>query len=292
MWQEYLFPEDIREAVSILRDGQGSARVIAGGTDLILDIEYGKHEIEKLVDLSGINELNQITEENGMIKIGANVTCAQVAASELIQEKAPALSQGARKLGSKQIRNIATVAGNVVRAQPAADTAVPLVALDALVEVASSGSMRTMRVIDSYSDRFAKSNIDSTAEVLTCIMVPVAGVGEGSAYVRLDKRKALSLPILNVACKVSLDGDTIKAATIAMGPVGPGPQRATDAESALEGKKVSLETVKAAAALAINQCDPRDSLVRGSRKYRMAVIGTLVERAITQAIECAGAEPK
>lgn len=289
MWQEYLFPENISEAVSILDAGKGSARVIAGGTDLILDLENGRHEIEKLVDLSNIKALSRITEENGMIKIGANVTCSQVAASELIQKKAPALSQGARRLGSRQIRNIATIAGNVVRAQPAADTAIPLVALEAEAVVASAGTSRAIPVLESYGDSFAESTIDSTLEILTFFNVPIQGPEEGSAYIRLDKRKALSLPILNLACKVSLDGETITAASIAMGPVGPGPQRAADAEKRLVGSTVSDETIRAASQQVINQCDPRDSLVRGSRKYRMAVVGTLAERVIKQAVDCARA---
>lgn len=289
MWQEYLFPDNIEAAVSILDSRNGMARIVAGGTDLMLDIENGRHEVKTLVDLSKIKELSQITEENGSIKIGANVTCTQIVNSDLVQQKAPALAQGARKLGSRPIRNVATIAGNVVRAQPAADTAVPLVALGTKVEIVSAKGARTIEILDAYGDSFAKSNIDSTSEILTFFYVPVQQTEEGSAYVRLDKRKALSLPILNVACKISLAGDTIKGASIAMGPVGPGPQRATDAEAKLTDSNISPDSIKAAAQLAINQCDPRDSLVRGSRKYRMAVINKLAERAITQAIACAKA---
>ena len=289
MWQEYLFPENIEEAISILNGSNGMARIIAGGTDLMLDLEGGRHEVEKLVDLSKIKELSQITEENGMIKIGANVTCSQVVNSELVRQKAPALAQGARKLGSKQIRNVATIAGNVVRAQPAADTAVPLAALEAKLEVVSAEGARTMDILDAYGDSFATSNIISTSEVLTFLYVPVQEAREGSAYVRLEKRKALALPILNIACKVSLSGDTIKSASISMGPVGPGPQRAVDAENRLVGSNISPDSIKTAAQLATNQCDPRDSVVRGSKKYRMAVINKLAERAITQAVASAKA---
>ena len=289
MWQEYIFPENIEEAVSILNSSKGTARIIAGGTDLMLDLKAGRHEVLKLVDLSKIKELGKIIEENGMIKIGANVTCSQIVNSDLIQRKALALAQGARKLGSKQIRNMATIAGNVVRAQPAADTAVPLAALGAKLEIVSADGTRTMDILDAYGDSLAKSNINSTSEVLTFLYVPVQEAREGSAYVRLDKRKALALPILNIACKVSLSGDTIKAISIAMGPVGPGPQRAVDAENKLTGNTISQDSIKTAAQLVINQCDPRDSAVRGSRKYRMAVINTLAERTITQAVACAKA---
>lgn len=290
MWQAYVFPDTIEEAVSVLNSSNGMARIIAGGTDLMLDIRGERHVVEKLVDLANIKELGRITQENGDIRIGANVTCTQIANSKLIQEKAPALCQGARKLGSKQIRNIATIAGNIVRAQPAADTAVPLVALGAKVEVVSAGGTRAIDILDAYGDGFAKSTIDSTSEILTFITVPAQKAGEGSAYVRLDKRKALSLPILNIACKIILiAGDTIKAASIAMGPVGPGPQRAFDAENGLSGSAISEENIRAAANLVVNQCDPRDSLVRGSRSYRMAVIGTLAQRSITEAVACAKA---
>ncbi|MBF0528389.1 MAG: FAD binding domain-containing protein [Deltaproteobacteria bacterium] len=289
MWQAYKFPDTIKDAVSVLNSGQGMARIIAGGTDLMLDIQRGRHAVETLVDLANIKELGRITEENGEIKIGANVTCTQIVNSKLIQEKAPALCQGARKLGSKQIRNIATIAGNIVRAQPAADTAVPLVALGAKLELASADGTRTIDILDAYGDGFAKSTIDSTSEILTFITFPTRKAGEGSSYVRLDKRKALSLPILNIACKVVLTGETIKAASIAMGPVGPGPQRAFDAENRLSGSTISEENTRAAAQLVINQCDPRDSLVRGSRSYRLAVIGALARRAITEAVACAKA---
>ena len=289
MWQAYLCPDTIKEAISVLNSSNGMARIIAGGTDLMLDIQGGRHVVEQLVDLGKIKELGRITEENGDIRIGANVTCTQIVNSKLIREKAPALHQGARRLGSKQIRNIATIAGNIVRAQPAADTAVPLVALGAKVEVVSAGGSRIIDILDAYGNGFATSTIDSTSEIVTFITVPAHEAGEGSSYVRLDKRKALSLPILNIACKVILTKETIEAASIAMGPVGPGPQRAFDAENRLSGSTISEENIREGAKLVVNQCDPRNSLVRGSRHYRLAVIGTLAQRAITEAIACAKA---
>ncbi len=287
MWKEYLFPDDITEALTILNDSKGAARIIAGGTDLILDIEKGRHQVEKLVDLSRIEELSTIAEIDGMLSIGANVTCSQVANSELIREKAPALAEGAHKLGSKQIRNVATLAGNIVRAQPAADTAIPFVALDAKVEVISMNGVRTIDVLDAYGDGFAKSTIDGSSEILTRFLVPSRKDGEGSAYLRHDKRNTLSLPILNIACNLGLVDNVIHKAIIAMGPVGPGPQRAVDAEKRLIGSAPDSENITAAAELVINQCDPRDSLVRGSRKYRLAVVSVLAKRVINEALASA-----
>ncbi len=287
MWKEYLFPNDITEALTILSDSGGLARIIAGGTDLILDLERGRHQVERLVDLSKIRELSDITEVDGMLSIGANVTCSQVANSRLVWEKAPALADGAHKLGSKQIRNVATLAGNVVRAQPAADTAIPLVALDARAEVVSQGGVRTIDVLDAYGDGFAKSTVDSSSEILTRFLVPSRKAGEGSAYVRHDKRNTLSLPILNIACSLGLTDNVIQKAMIAMGPVGPGPRRAVDAEKRLIGSTPDSENITAAAELVINQCDPRDSLVRGSRKYRLAVVSVLAKRVIGEALASA-----
>ena len=138
-----------------------------------------------------------------MIKIGANVTCSQIVYSELVRQKAPALAKGARKLGSKQIRNMATIAGNVVRAQPAADTAVPLTALGAKLEIVSADGARTMDILDAYGDSLAKSNINRTSEVLTFLYVPVQEAREEDTIASDTRHGA----VLHVKLGARMDGN-------------------------------------------------------------------------------------
>lgn len=283
MVQEYLFPNTVSEALSILSTNKGTARIIAGGTDLMLELQTGKHSCEKLVDLGNIAELKNISEEDGWIRIGASVTCDQVAHSPLVREKAPALAEAARRVGSHQIRNVATVAGNVVTGNPGADTAVPLVALGAKAEVVTQEGVQIMEVKDMYAG-ICLSRIDSCCQIVTKIMVPAHGAGEGSSYIRLEQRKALSLPMLNVSCRVSLDGDAVRDVHVVMAPVGPGPQHATETEDKLRGESLTPELVAEAAKLAVNQANPRSSAVRGSREYRLAVLPVLVERAVNEAV--------
>lgn len=283
MIQDYLFPKDVSEAMQMLRDNQGDARIIAGGTDLVIDLEEKRCSAQCVVDITRIEELSRIEESEGMIRIGASATCTQIENSRLLAEKAPALVAGARKLGSRQIRNIATIGGNIVKAQPAADTAVPLVALGAKAVIAGVEEEQTIPVQDLYAG-FARSIVDSTCQCLTHFIVPAHSESQGSGYYRLDKRGSLSLPMLNVACMLSLKNDAIEYARIAMGPVGPGPQRALDAEKALVNIAPSPENLAKAARLAVNHANPRSSAVRGGREYRMAVLPTIVERAITSAL--------
>ncbi len=285
MLQEYLFPETVAEAVSLLKSNDGQARIIAGGTDLLLDLPEGKVKADCLLDITRIPELKEITIEDGIIKIGAAVTHNQAAKSDLIMERATALAQGSRAVGSLQIRNSGTVVGNVVNAQPAADAAVALVALGAVAEIVWDGGYKTVPVEKMYAG-VGKSIVDSNSNLVTSVKIPARLKNQGSALVRMCQRKALALPMLNVAAMVSLedDGETIQWARIVMAPVGPGPIRATSSEEILKGNTVTDELISKAAAAAIEQANPRSSAIRGSKEYRTAVLPVLVKRALIKAI--------
>jgi CO/xanthine dehydrogenase FAD-binding subunit len=287
MLQDYLIPETVEQALSHLQSGKGRARVVAGGTDLLLDLAEGKKEAGVLVDLTRIPGLQEITIEDETIRIGAAVTHNQVAKSKLIQEKALVLARAARSVGSLQIRNTATVVGNVVNAQPAADTAVALVALGAVAEVVSPSGKEYIPVEKLYAG-VGKSFLDSTSQIVTRIQFPALLKNQGSAYERLEQRKALALPMLNVAVVVSLADNRFQWARIVMAPVGPGPVRATEAEAVLTGADVSLGNIEKAAAAARAQANPRSSALRGSREYRLEVLPVLVRRALEAAVARAG----
>ncbi|MDR9757982.1 MAG: FAD binding domain-containing protein [Thermacetogeniaceae bacterium] len=283
MLQDYYIPKSIADTLALLKDNNGRARIIAGGTDLVLDHQAEKITADAFIDISNIDELKKIECSDGYISIGAAVTHNQVARSQLIQEHAIALAQAARAVGSLQIRNIATVVGNVVNAQPAADTAVALVALGAEAEINSFSEVEYVPVEDMYAG-LGKSTVDSTSQLVTRIRFAVPERNQGTAFVRLCQRKALALPMLCVAAMVSLKDDKFEWVRLVMAPVGPKPIRAAKAEEMLKGSPVTDEVIEKAAQLALENANPRSSLVRGSREYRMGVLPVLIKRALVAAV--------
>ncbi|SMB99504.1 carbon-monoxide dehydrogenase medium subunit [Thermanaeromonas toyohensis ToBE] len=283
MVSAYLFPHSVSECLEMLNTYEG-ARIIAGGTDLIIDIKKKRLQPRVLVDITRIPELNLIQEKEDTISLGAGVTHREAATSPLIREKLPALAQAASSVGSPQIRNVGTLAGNVVNAQPAADTAVALVALGAEAEIWGSQGKRRVAVEDLY-EGVGRSKVDSTRELLGRFLVPKWGEGEASAFVRLSPRRALSLPILNVAVRVQIKDGRWERARICVAPVAPQPFLCQEAAEALIGAKVSQEKIQEAAKIAAELAQPRDSLLRGSRAYRKEMVRVLVRRALETAIQ-------
>lgn len=287
MVQAYYMPQTVEEAAGLLQKYMGKARVMAGGTDLVLDIKDGKHCPEYLVDITKIKELKQIEKRDQMIRIGAGVTHNQAAASPVVKEYAASLAQASSMVGSNQIRNSSTLAGNVVNGQPAADSAVALAALGAKARILTGREEETVPVEELYAG-FGKSRVDSSKSILTCFLVP-SQEGTGSGYVRLQQRKALALPMLCVAAWIRRQGDLVKDVRITMAPVGVGPVRAVEAERALMDRQGEEGLWKEAGELALKNANPRDSLVRGSRQYRLDVLPALVAKALSAAWEDAGA---
>uniref|UniRef100_UPI002A83356A FAD binding domain-containing protein n=1 Tax=Enterocloster asparagiformis TaxID=333367 RepID=UPI002A83356A len=230
--------------------------------------------------------LKQIGKREQMILIGAGVTHNQAAASALVQADAACLAQASSMVGSNQIRNSSTLAGNVVNAQPAADSAVALVALGAKARILTGREEEIVPVEGLYAG-FGKSRVDSSRSILTCFLVP-AEAGTGSGYVRLQQRKALALPMLCVAAWIRREDGVVRDARIAMAPVGVGPVRAVEAEGLLLGREGGDALWTQAGELALKNANPRDSLVRGSRKYRLEVLPVLVQEALSIAWEDAG----
>ena len=285
-WEKYSRPQNIPEALKILEEFQGQARLLAGGTDLIPQIRNRETEPKVLVDITRIPGLGEIKLEEGVIKIGALVTHAQVVESSLIREKATALSEGVAQLGSPQIRNLGTVAGNVVSGQPGADAIIPLLALDANVKVVRKKDERTIPMTEFFLDT-GKTRVDSTREMVTEIFFPAPTENESSVSLRLARRKSLALPILNVSVVVSADAKQKKFnnVKIALGPVAPIPFRAREAEGILASAPISDEVIKEAARKAAQEASPRTSLLRGSEEYRKEMVINLVERAIYKGLE-------
>jgi len=287
-WEEYLVPTSLGEALAMLKERQGQARVIAGGTDLIIQLKKKEATARCLVDLTNLDELKGIELEDGFIRVGACVTHQELASSSLIWERAAALAEGASQVGSPQIRNMGTVGGNIVNAQPAADTVVPLMALEAEVEVTTATGTRR-EPLGGLCIGPGQCTVDSTAEILTTVRFRALDPNQGSAFERLAKRKALSLPILNAAAVVTLNdgGDTFQEVRLAVGPIGPTPARAFSAEEALRGAVVEAQAIAAAMEIAAQEAQPRSNPLRGSREYRQEMVRVLLRRSIERAVQVA-----
>jgi carbon-monoxide dehydrogenase medium subunit len=285
----YHRPQSLSEALHILEGFPGKTRVLAGGTDVIPELRRRASAAEVLVDISLLPGLNSITQVGDEIRLGALVTHAQVAVSSLIREKAGLLAAGAAAVGSPQIRNVATVAGNLISAKPAADTSLPLLALGAAVVLASKAGERTVPLAEFFLD-VGKTVLDEKREILTEIRFKGLSSLQGGSYLRLSKRRALTLPMLVASAVVSVDPDKkcFAEAAIALGPVAPTPYRARPAEARLRGAALSRRVVREAAAAAVQECSPRDSLLRGSCDYRQEMVQVLVRRALQKAVEEAG----
>lgn len=287
---QYLQPETISEALDMLKNFDGTARIISGGTDVVPQLRRRDVNVKALVDISRIPDMNGIEADGEDIVLGGLVTHGQAASSTLIREKAELLARGAGSVGSPQIRNIATVSGNLVSGQPAADTSIPLLALNAQVTITSAGGEKTVPLTQFFVDT-GKTILDCSREILTSIRFKALKKDEGSCYLRLAKRKALTLPMLVVAAVVSADQEknTINRAAIAMGPVAPVPYRAVNVEAWLKEKPISEETFETAAGMGMQDCTPRDSCLRGSCDYRTEMAKVLMRRALKGAVSRIGA---
>lgn len=291
MVQDYVIPETIVQALHELESWEGRARVMAGGTDLVLDLDSGKFTADCIVDITRLPGFTDISLRDGRLAIGGAVTHNQALHNPLIQKHAYALAKASGCVGSHQIRNVSTISGNIISAQPAADSAVALAALDASVRIQDLQEIREFSMSELYAG-FGKSTVDSTRSILTEILVPADGPGEGSGYARLEQRKALALPMVCVSSWVHLTGNTVERCRIAMAPVGVGPVRAKAAEEYLAGREITDETLNEAGKLVLHDAAPRESLIRGSKKYREEVLPVMAVRALREAIDRAALTEK
>ena len=284
LWNEYHLPRSVDEAVGLLARYDGRARVVAGGTDLILDLQQGnEHPVEALVDVTRIVGLNEIREEAGFMLIGAGVTHNQIIESQVLQQKATALVEASYVVGGPQVRNVATIGGNVAHALPAADGTTALNALDAEVEAASFSGRRWIPFTSLFLGP-GKSAIDSTREVLTALRFKATGEHEASAFSRIMRPQGVALPIMNFAAKVRVIDKVIDEVALAVAPVAPTPFRCRQTEAFLVGKSATRESTEAAVEVLLNECKPRTSPHRATAEYRKEVLPVLLRRALGEAI--------
>ncbi len=285
-WEKYYLARNAPEALDLLAQFEGQARLIAGGTDLVIQLREGQKRARVLVDISGIEEMQYIKEDNGKIRIGALTTHRQLAASPLLRKTAPVLAQAAASVGSPQIRNVGTVGGNIVNAQPAADTAVALMALDATATIISAAGEREVPLTGLFAG-VGKSNIDPTREMIKEFSFDVAPGRLVSAFGRIARRNALALPVLNVGVSLACDrqAQNLQKACVCVAPVAPVPLRATEAEQILINEPLNDRTLRAAAEAAARSARPRDSRLRGSAEYRIELVRVMTYRTLRNALQ-------
>ena len=284
-WDKYLRPRRLSEAIDLLESYGKEAKIIAGGTDLLIQIRKKEARPTVLIDITGIPGLDQIRLDEGLIKVGALVTHDQMAASPMLKEKASALSEGAFWVGSPQIRNLGTVGGNIVSGQPGADTTIPLLALGATVKVVGVNGERTVALSEFFKGP-GKTAVGATSEIVTEVSFPALKEEETSLTLRLARRKALALPILVTSLVLSADlkERRFRYVNIALGPVAPVPFRAREAEQYLVSAEINEETIREAARKAARESNPRTNPLRGSAPYRKDMVEALVERGIKKGL--------
>ena len=279
MWQNYILANSLDDVMNALKKGGSEAKIIAGGTDLMLEIERGVRQgINTLIDVTRIPEMNKIWEDDsGVIHLGPMVTHNQVLNSPLIREKAFALLQACWEIGSPQIRNRGTVAGNLVTASPANDTISPLMALGAKLVLHSPNGTRVLPLSDFYKG-FRKT-VQKPDEMITDIFFKGTASNQDSYFIKTALRKAQAISVINISMVLAFDQNRVKDAKITMGAVAPTIIHAEDAEAYLQGKKLTDLVIEEAAKWVARAASPISD-IRGSADYRDYMLGVITQRAL------------
>jgi CO/xanthine dehydrogenase FAD-binding subunit len=273
---DYLIPKNLTEALQMMAD-RPDATPLAGGTDILVQMKEQHRPVEALLSLRRVPELHQ-SAHNGTLTLGAAVTVGQIAANQQIQQDYPALAMGAGLIGSVQIRNMATVGGNLCNAAPSADTAPPLLVLGAQAAVASVQGERTIPLEEFFLGP-GRTALEP-GELLKEIIVPSPPDRSGSCYLRQTPRAWMDIAVVGVAAAITLAADdTITEVRLALGAVAPVPMRATAAEALLSSHTLTDDLLKEVGATAAQASKPIDDL-RASAEYRRHLVNVLTQRAL------------
>lgn len=277
---EYRAPATLAEAVEALADGRGT--VLAGGTDLILQAETGKTPYRgRLVNIRRVEGLRGVTEAGGTIRIGPLTTVTDVLNDAVVAARAPVLAQAADKFASNQIRNAATIGGNICNASPAGDMILPLLALDAGVELSAwrGGGVDTRTVpLDGFFTGPGES-VRAPEELLSGIVFPAPADGRTARFLKSGPRPALEISAVAAAMAVTRDGGVLRDVRLALGAVAPVPMRAKETEAVLEGATPDDDLVQRAADAAAHEISPIDD-VRATAWYRRHLVTIYLRRLL------------
>lgn len=307
LWQQYLHPQNLSEAMQAFSSAPKPLAPIAGGTDLLLDLEQGRHSpVHTLIDVTEIKEMLALEVRGDFLFVGAGIPVNRIVADPLAARHARALVEACELIAGPQVRNVATLGGNVAHALPAADGTIALLALDAQAEVAStaltayplgSGAERS-RSADDVSTRCipfnklflgpGKSALKHGEELLVGFHLPLSTQHQASCFKRIMRPQGVALPILNCAIWLEREKDTVKDIRIAVGPGSSIPFRATDAEDALRNTSLNESAIASALDALLSQVQFRTSARRASSDYRQHIVEGLFKDVLETAWSRAG----
>jgi len=283
LWQQYLRPQNLFEAMQAFQSAPKPLAPIAGGTDLLLDLEQGRHSpVHTLIDITEVKEMRALEIRDDLLFIGAGIPINRVVLDPLTAQHAQALVEAGNLIAGPQVRNIATLGGNVAHALPAADGTIALLAMDAQAEIASpSGTSRV-----PFKELFlgpGKSSLKHGEELLVGFYLPLQKPNQASCFKRIMRPQGVALPILNCAVWIERNGNQVNDIRIAVGPGGGTPFRATEAENVLRGNTFDAESLNNALESLLAQAQFRTSARRASADYRQHIVDGLFRDVLNTA---------
>lgn len=285
LWQDYIIPTTIDETLQIMDSAPGRVAIIAGGTDLLIEMTQGKRDrVDTLIDINSVAELNRIEINNNHLIIGAATRINEIALSTLVGKHALALVDACKLIGGPQVRNMATLGGNVAHALPAADGMIALMCLDTHVVVANKRGRRIIPLERLFLAP-GRTSLVVGEDLIIEFQIPLMEQGQSSVFKRIMKSQGIALPIINISICLRQDGEFIKEIRVVCGPSGNTPQRMKEVENFLVGRKVADPPDYSTMAELINDIPFRSSPRRASAKYRHHLLENLLEDALTLVIE-------
>jgi carbon-monoxide dehydrogenase medium subunit len=284
---DLVLPDSLDDCLKLLARHGAQAKLVAGGTDLLPQMKNGVTRPKVVVDLSGIERVRKIHGGNGQgLRIGAAVTAREIELHPAMRGGYQSIAESGALVGSIQVRNLATVGGNICNAAPSADMAPPLVALEAHAVIAGPEGERRVPMADFFTG--VRTTVLAPDEVLVEFAIPAPGAHAGGQYLRHTPRRELDIAVVGVASQLTMTDGRCAKARIVLASVAPTPVRATAAERALEGQAITPERIERAATLAIEAAKPITDQ-RGSVEFRKHLVRVLTRRTLTTALERASA---
>jgi len=284
---ELILPESVDECIKALAKGGPESKLLAGGTDLLPQLKNGLLKPARVIDLSGVARLRSIEVGNGRgLKIGSAVTARTLELDRTVRASYLSLAESGALVGSVQIRNLATLGGNICNAAPSADMAPPLLALDAEAVITGPKGERRVPIAAFFTG--VRRTVLAPDEILVELVVPNPGAHSGGNYLRHTPRRELDIAVVGVASQLTLANGRCTKARIALAAVAPVPLRAAAAEQVLEGQAVTPDLIKRSADLAVDAARPISDQ-RGSADFRRHLVRVLTRRTLTTALARASA---